>query len=83
MFLFQQLLSKLQGDFYEPSSIFMKDFPIPTATESQRQEIEDLVEKCLNTKGEDIKNIETEIDQMVYQLYNLTAEEIEIIESSQ
>ncbi|MBE9219884.1 class I SAM-dependent DNA methyltransferase [Dolichospermum flos-aquae] len=83
MFLFQQLLSKLQGDFYEPSSIFMKDFPIPTASESQRQEIEDLVQKCLNTKGEDIKNIETEIDQMVYQLYNLTAEEIQIIESSQ
>jgi hypothetical protein len=83
MFLFQQLLSKLQGDFYEPSSIFMKDFPIPTATESQRQEIENLVQKCLDANGKNVKNIETEIDQMVYQLYNLTAEEIQIIESSQ
>jgi hypothetical protein len=80
MFLFQQLLSKLQGDFYEPSSIFMKDFPIPTATESQRQEIENLVQKCLDANGKNVKNIETEIDQLVYQLYELTPEEIQIIE---
>ncbi|MBD2143614.1 Eco57I restriction-modification methylase domain-containing protein, partial [Anabaena sp. FACHB-1250] len=80
MFLFQQLLSKLQGDFYEPSSIFMKDFPIPTATESQRQEIENLVQKCLDANGKNVKNIETEIDQLVYQLYELTPEEIKIIE---
>ncbi|MTJ22197.1 type II restriction endonuclease [Dolichospermum sp. UHCC 0352] len=79
-FLFHHLLSKLQGDFYEPSSIFMKDFPIPPATESQRKAIENLIQKCLAAKGKDVKNIETEIDQLVYQLYELTAEEIKIIE---
>jgi hypothetical protein len=42
-FLFDKLLPKLQGDFYEPSSIFMKDFPIPTATEAEQKAIEILV----------------------------------------
>lgn len=42
-FLFDKLLPKLQGDFYEPSSIFMKDFPIPTATEAEQKAIETLV----------------------------------------
>jgi len=47
-FLFDKLLPKLQGDFYEPSSIFMKDFPIPTATESERKAIETLVNYFLH-----------------------------------
>ena len=42
-FLFDKLLPKLQGDFYEPSSIFMKDVPIPTATEAEQKAIETLV----------------------------------------
>jgi len=80
MFLFENLLSKLQGDFYEPSSIFMKDFPIPTATKSQRKVIEKLVQKCLDAKGKNVKHIETEIDSLVYQLYGLTEAEIKIVE---
>ncbi|WP_199314132.1 Eco57I restriction-modification methylase domain-containing protein [Planktothrix sp. FACHB-1365] len=79
-FLFQNLLSKLQGDFYEPSSIFMKDFPIPTSSQSECQAITNLVEKCLNPQEEDVKNFETKIDQLVYQLYGLTEEEIKIVE---
>ena len=80
MFLFERLLSKLQGDFYEPSSIFMKDFPIPTATDSQREAIEILVEQCLDAKGKDIKHIEKEIDRLVYKLYQLTYDEVKIID---
>lgn len=79
-FLFQNLLSKLQGDFYEPSSIFMKDFPIPTSSQSECQAITNLVEKCLNPQEEDVKNFETKIDQLVYQLYGLTEAEIKIVE---
>jgi len=36
----------------------------------------------LNKKGNDINELITQIDQLVYQLYDLTAEEIEIIENS-
>jgi hypothetical protein len=84
MFLFERLLSKLVGDFYEPSSIFMKDFPIPTATELEKKEIEILVQKCLDAKKSDPKAdttaLEKAINQLVYQLYGLTEEEIKIVE---
>ncbi|WP_254172800.1 DUF7149 domain-containing protein [Planktothrix pseudagardhii] len=79
-FLFENLLSKLQGDFYEPSSIFMKDFPIPSSSQSEREAITNLVQKCLNPQEEDVNKIETEIDKLVYQLYGLTEEEIKIVE---
>ena len=50
----------------------------PFRTESQRKTIEKLLQKCLDANGKDVKNIETEIDQ----LYELTAEEIKIIENT-
>ncbi|MFM6320699.1 MAG: class I SAM-dependent DNA methyltransferase [Microcystis panniformis] len=84
MFLFKNLLSKLQGDFYEPSSIFMKDFPIPNATESQRTAIEKLVQKCLDAKkndpNADTSELEKQIDHLVYKLYQLTYNEVKIID---
>ena len=35
-----------------------------------------------NKKGYDIKNLIAQIDQLVYELYNLTKEEIKIIEDN-
>lgn len=78
-FLFDKLLPKLQGDFYEPSSIFMKDFPIPTATEVEQKSIETLVQNCLDAKGQNVKQWEQEIDLLVAKLYGLSEEEMKII----
>jgi hypothetical protein len=61
--------------------------PIKEPTEVEELLLEKLVDQILNAKKSDPNTdttaLETEIDQMVYQLYNLTAEEIQIIESSQ
>jgi hypothetical protein len=78
-FLFDKLLPKLQGDFYEPSSIFMKDVPIPTATEAEQKAIETLVQKCLDAKGQNVGQWEQEIDEIVARLYGLSNEERKII----
>ncbi|MBD2149701.1 Eco57I restriction-modification methylase domain-containing protein [Pseudanabaena sp. FACHB-1277] len=66
-FLFDKLLPKLQGDFYEPSSIFMKDFPIPTATEAEQKAIETLVGYVLHLTAalKDIPSNPTTLDQSV------------------
>ena len=60
--------------------------PIKEPTEVEELLLEKLVDQILNAKKSDPNTdttaLETEIDQMVYQLYNLTAEEIQIIESS-
>ena len=63
---------------------YVKQFPIPTATSAQQLEIEALVETVLVLKKEDpeadVSELEAEIDQLVYKLYDLTEEEIKIVE---
>lgn len=86
MWLFTQLLAKLQNDFYEPSAVFMEKFPIPlTATEKQASLIT-LVDRILAARQHDARadtsEMEQEIDRYVYALYGLTPEEIQIVEAS-
>ncbi|WP_026898551.1 class I SAM-dependent DNA methyltransferase [Daejeonella oryzae] len=83
-FLFRNILPKLRGDFYEPSYVYFKDFPIALPDDETRAEIIRLVEKTILIKQDDsnadIRYLEQKIDQLVYQLYNLTEEEIKIVE---
>ncbi|MFP6192706.1 Eco57I restriction-modification methylase domain-containing protein [Helicobacter pylori] len=68
----------------------LEKIPIPKITE-KNQELADkiivLVDKILQAKAKDPKvntqELEKEIDALVYQLYNLTDEEIKIIENGQ
>ena len=54
--------------------------------DEQKQAIETLVDRILAAKqsdpAADVQPLETQIDQLVYQLYNLTPEEIAIVEGS-
>ena len=63
-----------------------KQLPIIKVTAEQQQPIVELIDKILALKqsspNADITSLENEIDKLVYQLYNLTPEEIAIIEQS-
>lgn len=82
-FLFKSTLPTLRGDFFEPSFVYLKDFPVINQNNS---EIDKLVEKCLNSKRldpqNDISSFEHEIDQLVYKLFDLSKNEIKIIEDA-
>ncbi|RKU98835.1 class I SAM-dependent DNA methyltransferase [Helicobacter pylori] len=75
---------------YRYKKAFIERLPIPQITE-KNQELADkiiaLVDKILKSKEKDPKantqELEKEIDALVYQLYNLTDEEIKIIENGQ
>lgn len=60
------------------------NIPIPSATSDQMQSVSSLVEQVIETKrfdpSADTSTLEYEIDQIVYQLYGLTEEEIKIVE---
>ena len=79
--LFDKLLAKLQNGFYEPSAIFMKNMPIPKASELEQKSIHKLVQKGLDAKGQNVEEWESEINDRVAYLYGLTAQEIKLIES--
>ncbi|GAA7499659.1 class I SAM-dependent DNA methyltransferase [Helicobacter pylori] len=68
----------------------LERIPIPKITTKNQEladKITDCVERILKTKAKDPKantqELEKEIDALVYQLYNLTDEEIKIIENGQ
>jgi hypothetical protein len=73
--------------YIEVKPQYFEQIPIPKISHRHQDILTQLVDQILNAKksdpNADTTALETEIDQMVYQLYNLTAEEIQIIESSQ
>jgi hypothetical protein len=100
---FRLRLPKLRGDFYEPSYVYFKEFPVrpldfnnPT-DQVKHDRIVHLVTQILDlnkrlaTSALDphgktvlqrqIEAIDEEIDKVVYEVYGLTAEEIEIIKN--
>jgi type II restriction/modification system DNA methylase subunit YeeA len=83
-FLFKHMLPKLRGDFYEPSYIYLKDFPIASADPKTKETITTLVDQILDQKqlSSSTSILENQIDQLIYQLYDLTEDEIKIVESS-
>ncbi len=60
--------------------------PIKIIAESGQRVFVDLVDQILSLKKQnkdaDAKNLESQIDQLVYKLYDLTPEEIVIVENS-
>ena len=59
----------------------MQNFPIAPRAEEQKAELSDLVQQILNNPDSpEVPNLEKEIDELVYKLYELTAAEIALIE---
>ena len=67
-------------------SIFMKQIHVPNIEPAQKTLITNLVNEILDTKNTDpdadTTDLENEIDKLVYELYNLTEDEIAIVEES-
>lgn len=60
--------------------------PIKQPSDLQEKEIENLVNEIIQIKKQtptaDTSNLENQIDQHVYKLYDLTEEEIKIVEGN-
>ena len=80
---------ELQGGTRELSKVFFENISIPPVTEANHHlvtQIENLVDQILSAKRTDpnanVSDLENEIDQIVYLLYDLTADEIAIVEAN-
>jgi adenine-specific DNA-methyltransferase len=78
-FLFKNILPKLRGDFYEPSSIYFTKFPVIISNEVIVSKIESLVEKRIKS-AENTTHLDSQIDLLVYKLYGLTYEEVLLVD---
>jgi hypothetical protein len=77
----------LQGDARRFKTNYLNPFPLPKFVEEKfENKIVDLVKMVLEVKKQnpssDTTDLENQIDQLVYQLYDLTEEEINIIENN-
>lgn len=81
------------GGFFRYQATFIKSLPIKKIAEEKQKPFIDLVDKILDiTKTKDylknvdkqtkVKALEYQIDELVYKLYDLKPEEIEIVENS-
>ncbi|GAA9557011.1 class I SAM-dependent DNA methyltransferase [Helicobacter pylori] len=82
--------TRMQGGAFGFDTLSVETLPIPQITKSNKptaHKITDCAKAILEAKEKDPKantqGLEKEIDALVYQLYNLTAEEIKIIEEGQ
>ncbi|GAA7727535.1 class I SAM-dependent DNA methyltransferase [Helicobacter pylori] len=89
-FFMRQMASNLGEGAFRWIKQFIERLPIPQITPQNQElarKITDGAEQILKSKAKDPKantlELEKEIDALVYQLYNLTDEEIKIIENGQ
>ena len=72
-----------QGGYFEYKPVYIAQIPIPPATPEQKAPITALVNQILAAKAADrttdTGELEAEVDQLVYELYGLSAEEIGVI----
>lgn len=74
------------GGYIEVKPQYFEQIPIPEGDFKTKATLAELAEKAIDQKSKnqqaDVTSIETQINQLVYQLYGLTEEEIRIVEES-
>jgi len=83
-FIFKDIAYSREGGYYEFKKVFVEQLPIIKADVETQLKLERLVNQIQHAKHSnseaDTNALEREIDQLVYQLYGLTEEEIAIVE---
>jgi type I restriction-modification system DNA methylase subunit len=81
-YVFSQTGSEIQGGFLRWKRQYMDSIPIPEAVGAEKPPIIALVSKILaDPDSPDVPRLEADIDHLVYDLYNLTPDEILLIEA--
>lgn len=83
-YIYKQLTQEENRVFAEVKPVNVRKLPIIKCSNDSQQNFIKLVDVILNTKKTnptvDTSDLENQIDQLVYQLYELTEEEIKIVE---
>ncbi|MDP2234815.1 MAG: TaqI-like C-terminal specificity domain-containing protein [Bacteroidales bacterium] len=85
-FYYSNLTSTIRGGYLRFIRQYMEQIPIANGESLNKDIIENLVNQVQSTKNQnpsaDTTDLEHQIDQLVYQLYDLTEEEIKIVEGT-
>ncbi|HYX08071.1 MAG TPA: TaqI-like C-terminal specificity domain-containing protein, partial [Bacteroidales bacterium] len=83
-FCFSDAFPELQGNSKEIKKFILETIPVIEISDEEpfRNKVIEIIDMKKGGENSYTTNLEAEIDQMIYKLYNLTEEEIEIIEAS-
>jgi type I restriction-modification system DNA methylase subunit len=83
-FFYSQISPQIQNGYFRFIAQYMRHIPIPNASNSQQQQIDHIVRQLLQSdkKRSEAKELERSLNSIVYRLYGLTDEEIDLIERS-
>ena len=81
-FYFFQKTAKIAGGRKRYTKQYVEQNPIPIISDEEQQPFINLVDRIIEAKKQDIESgyLEQQLDHLVYKLYDLTQEEIQIIE---
>ena len=84
-YFFQSFKEEEGRAFAQVKTVDIKNLPFIVPNELTQSKLTSVVDEILKKKSDDISSdttvLEKEIDQLVYKLYDLTEEEIKIIET--
>ncbi|MFZ5994392.1 MAG: Eco57I restriction-modification methylase domain-containing protein [Thermodesulfobacteriota bacterium] len=79
--LYLNISSTIRGGFVRFIAQYMEQLPIPKITDEQKSQLTERVQKILaDPDSPEVPRLEAEINKLVYALYGLTPEEVEIVE---
>jgi hypothetical protein len=85
-FFIKNISPSMRGGFHRFKAIYMRQIPCPVASPEKQKAVQRLVDRILAAKQRDaeadVSALERQIDQLVYGLYGLTPQEIQIVESA-
>jgi len=78
----KQISSTIQQGFIRFKRLYIKQIPIPNASQSERAAIKRIVRQLLDLRGEgpQVADLEAELNARVYRLFGLSKEEVEVVE---
>jgi hypothetical protein len=80
---YSSVSNKMRGGYLRAFSDYMKQIPVPAAPLETQKMVERLTDRILLAKAQDaradVSALEGEIEKLVYSLYALTPEEIELV----
>ena len=72
----------LQNGYLQALRQYQEKIPVPSAENETQRILEKLAQQAARAEGAELAAIENEINQMVYRLFDLTPEEIRLIEGT-
>lgn len=82
---YRMVSNQVRGGYLRAFNPYIETIPIPTVPSEKQKPLERLVERILTAKRRegtaDVSGLELELDELVYALYGLTPEEVQLVEA--